>query len=92
MRKRSPHKGLRSAGPGPRPVRSVVTVLVGLVVVVGCGQGDTGGEPASREMTQAQRDSVLAESRLPGAGVVGRALEVADSAEVRSDRLDNEFE
>lgn len=37
-----------------------------------------------RTLTQAQRDSAIAASQLPGAGVVGKALEVADSAESRA--------
>ncbi len=37
-----------------------------------------------RTLTQAQRDSAIAASALPGASVVGKALEVADSAEARA--------
>jgi hypothetical protein len=39
---------------------------------------------APRTLTQAQRDSAIAASQLPGAGVVGKALEVADSAKARA--------
>ena len=85
MRKRSPHKGLRGMAP------FAVGFFV-MVILAGCGQGDTGDEASSREMTQAERDSVLAESAIPGAGVVGRALDVADSAQARSDRIDAETE
>jgi outer membrane biogenesis lipoprotein LolB len=42
-------------------------------------------EPAA-EMTERQRDSTLAHSKLPGAGVVGRAMEQADSAAARAAR------
>jgi len=42
-----------------------------------------------KTLTKAQRDSVLSESDLPGAGVVGKAIEAADSAAARSDRLDD---
>ena len=41
---------------------------------------------AKKEMTKAQRDSAIAESKLPGAGVVKKALEVSDSAETRANR------
>lgn len=42
-------------------------------------------EPAA-EMTERQRDSTIARSKLPGAGVVGRAMEQADSAAARAAR------
>ena len=46
--------------------------------------------PAQKgEMTQRQRDSAVAASRLPGAGGVGRAMQVADSAQARSDLADS---
>ena len=61
-----------------------------LVALLGCsGKEEEDRAPAST-LTQAQRDSVLAESRIPGAGVVGRALETADSAQARADRLDED--
>ncbi len=41
----------------------------------------------TRTMTEHQRDSTIATSKLPGAGVVGKALEQADSAEARSSRM-----
>jgi len=37
-------------------------------------------------MTERERDSTIAASKLPGAGVVGKALEQADSAKARADR------
>jgi len=40
----------------------------------------------TRVMTERERDSTIAASKLPGAGVVGRALEQADSAKARADR------
>jgi outer membrane biogenesis lipoprotein LolB len=42
-------------------------------------------EPTA-EMTERQRDSTLAHSKLPGAGAVGRAMEQADSAAARAAR------
>jgi hypothetical protein len=38
------------------------------------------------KLTRHQRDSVIAKSALPGAAVVGRALEEADSARARAER------
>ena len=49
------------------------------------GQGD---DSAKKEITQRQRDSVLAETGLPGAELVGTALEVADTTEARAKKLD----
>lgn len=40
-------------------------------------------------MTQRQRDSVLAQSRLPGASGVGKAMRAADSAKARQAQLDS---
>jgi uncharacterized protein YcfL len=41
-------------------------------------------------MTERQRDSTIAASKLPGAGVVGKALEQSDSAKARADQADTE--
>ena len=58
----------------------VVFALVMLVAWggAGCTPGEPGSVPAL--LTERQRDSVLARSALPGAVVVGRALEVSDRA------------
>jgi hypothetical protein len=47
-------------------------------------------EAAKPPLTQAQRDSAIAASQLPGAGVVGKALEVSDSAEARAEESNRE--
>jgi hypothetical protein len=68
-------------------VRVVLAVLVlALATATGCG-GDR-SKDAPRALSEAERDSVIAESELPGAGVVGRALAVSDSADARARRLD----
>jgi uncharacterized protein YcfL len=41
-------------------------------------------------MTERQRDSTIAASKLPGAGVVGKALEQSDSAKARADQSETE--
>ena len=43
-------------------------------------------QASKKPLTEAQRDSAIAASRLPGAGVVGKALEVSDSAKARADQ------
>ena len=73
--------------------RRIITILLSisatsaLILTASCG-GQSNSEPAST-LTKAQRDSVLAASVLPGASVVGRALEVADSADARAQRIDD---
>lgn len=63
---------------------AVLLVAVTALVAAACSKSDrTSKEP--RALTQAQRDSAIAASRLPGAGVVGKALEIADSARARAD-------
>jgi len=61
-------------------------MVVSMLVAVACA-----GEPKAKqpEMTQRQRDSAIAESGLPGAGGVGRALRVADSAQARQAVMDS---
>ena len=39
-----------------------------------------------RVLTERERDSAIAQSKLPGAAVVGKALEQADSAKARADQ------
>jgi hypothetical protein len=56
------------------------------LLAVGCS-GESGGESARPGLTQRERDSVLAESRLPGAQGVKTTLTVADSANARTERL-----
>lgn len=51
------------------------------------------GEPESgtdsSNLTRAQRDSMIGESQLPGAGAVKRALDAAESARERAEALDS---
>ena len=64
-------------------------IAVSLVVALGavsCGR--TGGGP-SRQLTERQRDSILATEKLPGAGVVGRALAASDTAAAQAARMDS---
>jgi len=51
----------------------------------GCGGGkDENRKPA---LSETQRDSVIARSKLPGSGVMGKTLAVSDSAAARAKRL-----
>ena len=60
-----------------------VALVLALCVAGACSKKATETKPA---MTQAQRDSAIGESKLPGAGVVKKSLEVSDSAKARAER------
>jgi hypothetical protein len=69
--------------------RLVFWALVALVMaMLGAACSEKGEDSPEKELTQRQRDSVLAETGLPGAELVGTALEAADSTEARAKRLD----
>lgn len=63
-----------------------VGVFLLLTVLAGCGTKEI---VPGKEVTQRQRDSAVAASRLPGAQGVGRAIRVQDSAAARAARLDS---
>jgi hypothetical protein len=44
--------------------------------------------PGADTLTQAQRDSIIGASKLPGARSIQRALDISDSAAARAERLD----
>ena len=54
-------------------------VLLGLLAVAGCARPMAEDKPASR-LTEAERDTAIARSTLPGAGTVGRALDLSGQA------------
>lgn len=62
--------------------------LFPLLLVAACAGNDTNANRRDT-MTQRQRDSVLAQSGLPGAHGVGKALNAADSAKARQAQLDS---
>ncbi len=55
--------------------------LVVMVVFTACGAGQSGKSrtAAGDSLTERQRDSILAQSKIPGARAVGKAMRVADS-------------
>ncbi len=54
--------------------------------LAGCGQKSH--EPASR-LSEAQRDTVLSRSDIPGASAVGRAFDAADQAKDHAATVDS---
>ena len=57
-----------------------VPALAVLLLLCGAGCAPRAERSARAPLTERQRDSVLARSSLPGARVVGRALDVSDGA------------
>jgi hypothetical protein len=64
--------------------RRTIVLLAMCVLAAACAK--KAPEQAKKPMTTAQRDSAIAASKLPGANVVGKAIEVADSAQVRANK------
>ena len=65
-----------------------LAALVAIPLLAACsGQKQTANNRDT--MTQRQKDSVLAQSGLPGAQGVGKALAASDSAKARQARLDS---
>jgi len=59
--------------------------LAALALLAGCGGNESKtsrGTPGDT-LTERQRDSILAQSRIPGAAGVGKAMRVADSTSAR---------
>jgi len=62
--------------------RIYALTMAAAFVLLACSKKSENATP--RTLTQAQRDSAIAASQLPGARVVGKALEVSDSAKARA--------
>lgn len=66
-----------------------------LVALAACSGGepreDAGATPPD-SITQRQRDSIIGESRLPGAGGVRGALDASDAAAARAAALDSLYD
>ena len=67
-----------------------VLLTITVLAIAGCGGQST--ESEEKKLTETQRDSVLSESPLPGSGVVGKAIDVADTAAARAKRLDKSMQ
>ena len=61
--------------------------LLALCLLAGCSKAGTNDVTHRKPLTEAQRDSLIARSPLPGAPVVGRTLAVRDSAQARAARM-----
>jgi hypothetical protein len=62
-----------------------LAVVLLTVAATACGTEETAKK---QELTQREKDSVFAGSRIPGAKAVGKALRTADSATARQAVID----
>lgn len=65
----------------------IISLGIAILIVAGCS-GDSTEKAPKKDLTQRKRDSLLSESGLPGAGAVGKAISVSDSASARAKRGD----
>lgn len=66
-------------------MRRTLVAIAALLALAGCAQQET---QERAPLTERQRDSVLAEQPLPGAGAVGGALGASDRAAADAARMD----
>ena len=67
----------------------LVTITALLCLMSACGSDDSKQTVNRDTLTQRQKDSILANSRIPNARAVGRAMKAADSASMRALRADS---
>ena len=67
--------------------RLFAVVLLVLLATLSCSRRQDGGSKPA--LTERQCDSILAQEPLPGAPVVGRALEASDQAADRAAHMDS---
>ncbi len=66
------------------------TIVALLVLSVACGGDSKDKQAVNRDtLTERQKDSILAKSRIPGASGVGRAMTAADSTSAGAHRADS---
>lgn len=68
-------------------MRAAYFILLIACLAAGCSKRE--GENGQRKLSARERDSVIAGSELPGAGVVGKALSVSDSLDARAKRMES---
>lgn len=62
--------------------------LAAVPCLVACGPGEADGTAAADTLTRAQKDSIVSELPIPGAGGVGAALRARDAANARTEGHD----
>lgn len=66
-----------------------ILLVISLGFMLGCGSGGSSQTVNRDTLTQRQKDSILANSKLPGARGVGSALRASDSIGARVQRSDS---
>lgn len=67
-----------------------VWLVIAVTLVAGaCGQSAGDAQTAVDTLTRRQKDSLISEMPVPGAGAVGRALNAQDLARERAQALDS---
>lgn len=70
-------------------MKRLLITAAAMLAVAACGQGTEGGAATDADtLTRRQKDSIIANSPLPGAGGVGKAMEAVDQANERTRALD----
>ncbi len=66
-----------------------ILLVVPICLIAACGSSDKSRQTVNRDtLTERQKDSILAGSKIPGARAVGRAMKAADSMSARVQRSD----
>jgi hypothetical protein len=73
-------------GSVPRMKAYIRIAMTSVLVSLGLAACSSHKTSETRVMTERQRDSTIAASKLPGATVVGKALEQADTAQARANQ------
>jgi hypothetical protein len=68
--------------------RGLIAALA-VLSVQACGGSGGDAQTATDTLTRRQRDSLISEMPIPGAGAVGRALDAQDMARDRAEALDS---
>ena len=74
---------------GPRVFVTALLIAVATGLAFACSSGEGGSDVPGDTLTHRERDSLIGESRLPGARGVRGATRIADSAAARMQRLDS---
>lgn len=70
-------------------MKRAVCAVAAVLLVTSCSKPKATAANNRDTMTQRQKDSVLAQSRIPGAQGVGQALKVSDSLKARQAAQDS---
>jgi uncharacterized protein YcfL len=67
-------------------MKEALILLLAAISIAGCSGSEE--RNAESSLSRSRRDSVLSESKIPGAGAVKRSIDISDSASARSERID----